>query len=178
MKIQFRKKGQMKIQQMAFMLLAVTLLFVLAGMAFLVIKMGDLRESAQLAKERDANLLILKLANSPEFACGASLGNPKTGCIDEDKIMILSQEKNINKYKNFWGVSKIEIRRLYPSENKKVICNIGNYPNCEIIGVLEKGESGFSSSNFVSLCRKASLNGEIYDKCDIARLIIWPENVR
>jgi hypothetical protein len=40
------KKGQMKIQQMAFMLMAVTLFFVLVGMFFLIFSFSNLKESA------------------------------------------------------------------------------------------------------------------------------------
>ena len=62
-----KNKGQMKIQQMAFMLIAVTLFFSLVGMFFLVIFVSNLRESASILEEKNALLLVIKLANSPGF---------------------------------------------------------------------------------------------------------------
>ena len=58
-------------------------------------------------------------------------------------------------------------------------CNAGNYPNCNKI-VLKEGSEGFSASSIVNLCRKDSFEGESYDRCEIARLLInykdWREN--
>tara|TARA_Y100000296_G_C4996412_1_gene167953 strand:+ start:311 stop:436 length:126 start_codon:yes stop_codon:yes gene_type:complete len=31
---------------------------------------------------------------------------------------------------------------------------------------------GFDASNFVVLCRKESSEGEVYDKCEIAKLMV------
>ena len=162
-------KAQLKIQQMAFMLIAVTLFFVLVGMFMLVIKFSGLKESATALEEKNAMLLVTRLANSPEFSCSEAFGTSRTNCVDADKIMILKE--NINKYADFWGVSNIEIRKLYPTDTEK-ICDIGNYPNCNIIRLRSKEVSGYDSSNFVSLCRKESFGGEVYDKCELAKIMV------
>lgn len=161
------KSGQLKIQQMAFMLMAVTLFFVLVGMFFLVIFVSNLRESATVLEERNALLLVTKLANSPEFSCGESFGTRKINCVDADKVMMLKQ--NIEEYENFWGVKNIQIRKIYPSQTGDVECNTGNYPNCNIIKMRE-GEIAAEAPNFISLCRKDSVGGKTYDKCEIAKL--------
>jgi hypothetical protein len=160
------KKAQLKIQQMAFMLMAVTLFFVLVGMFVLVFRFSGLRDSATELEEKNAMLLVTKLANSPEF----SFGNTKLNCIDADKAMILGE--NIEKYAGFWGkdVSNIEIHRIYPV-SEEVVCNLGNYPNCNIIRMYE-GVAGYYLTNFVLLCRKESLEGDIYDKCEIAKVMV------
>jgi hypothetical protein len=168
------KTGQMKIQQMAFMLMAVTLFFVLAGMFVLVIRFAGLKESAALIEEENALLLVTKLANSPEFSCGEAFGSSRINCIDADKVMMLRE--NIARYVGFWGVAKIEIRRIYPDKGDE-ICNSANYKDCGVIEVLSKDVNLLPpSSNFVSLCRKEELNGEIYDKCELAQLIVSSED--
>jgi len=155
--------------------MAVTLFFVLVGMFVLVFMFSGLKESATELKERNAMLLVTKLANSPEFSCGESFGSNRINYIDADKVMILRE--NINKYTDFWDVSNIEIRKIYPKTESEIICNLGNYPNCNVIRVRLKNVAGTDLSNFVSLCRKESSEGEVYDKCELARLIISYEVV-
>ena len=114
-----KNKAQLKIQQMAFMLMAVTLFFALVGMFVLVIKFSGLKESASILEEKNALLLVTKIANSPEFSCGEAFGSAKINCIDADKVMMLKE--NIEKYKGFWGgETNIEIRKIYPKGD--VIC--------------------------------------------------------
>ena len=162
-------KGQLKIQQMAIMLLAVTLLFVLVGMLFLMFSLSSVNDAAEALKEKNSLILTTRLANSPEFSCGKSFGIERTSCIDFDKVMMLKEQAS--KYEEFWeGVSNIEIRKIYP-ENP-VLCNIGNYPDCGIIRIFSSEIKRTSVSNFVSLCRKAVVDGEIYDKCELARVVI------
>ena len=164
------KNAQIKIQQMSFMLITVTLFFVLALMFILTIKFSGLKESATELQEKNAMLLVSKLANSPEFSCEASFGKNKINCIDEDKVMMLKE--NIKKYENFWGVSNIEIRRTFPKMSSERICNLENYPDCNIIKVYNKNLTGFDASSFVSLCRKENSGSGVYDKCEIAKMMV------
>lgn len=164
------KKAQLKIQQMAFMLMAVTLFFVLVGLFVLVFRFAGLKEAATSLEEENAQLLVTKLANSPEFSCGESFGSSRTNCIDADKLMVLRE--NIEIYSGFWGkgVSNIEIRKIYPAGEK--ICTLGSYPNCNIIRILSEEINGTSIGNFVSLCRKEYYEGEVYDKCELAKIFV------
>ena len=100
------------------------------------------------------------MANSPEFACGDAFGSSRISCIDEDKILAL--KKNINQYSDFWGVSSIEIIKIYPE--------------LETIQIYSEGNTGYTFSNFVALCKKASLNGKIYDKCELAKILVGYES--
>jgi len=164
--------GQLKIQQMAFMLVAVTIFFVLAGMFILVIKFSGLKDLATELEERNALLLVTKLANSPEFSCGESFGANKINCVDSDKLMVLRE--NADRYEGFWGVSNVEIRKIYPKTSSgDVECNLGNYPECDIIKILDK-EISAEHSKFVSLCRKEkdAPTGEVYNKCEVARIMV------
>jgi len=169
------KRAQLKIQQMVFMLLAVTLFFVLVGMLVLALRFSGLKESATELEEKNAMLLVTRIANSPEFSCGNAFGKSRTNCIDADKIMML--KKNIDKYDNFWGrETNMEIRKIYPEGN--LVCTIGNYPNCNLIN-LQSEEIHIEHSNFISLCRKDLINGEVYDKCELAKIMVsykdWSE---
>lgn len=168
-----KKKAQMKIQQMAFMLIAVTLFFVLAALFIITIRFSGLRGSAELLEEKNALLLASKLADSPEFACGDTFGQAMTNCIDTDKAIALKE--NIGKYRGFWGagVDGIEIRWIAPVERQGE-CNIENYPDCGKITFVN-ANSGTGIANFVSLCRKESDFDEgmgIYDKCELGRIIV------
>ena len=163
-------RGQLKIQQMAFMLIAVTLFFVIAGLFVLKIKLSDLSGSADALEEKNALLLVTKLANSPEFSCGEGFGNAKTNCIDSDKVMML--KKRIQNYERFWGVENIEIRKIYPSYAEKE-CTLQNYPDCNVIKIRE-GSISAEHSNFVSLCRKEFSEADkmVENKCELAKLMV------
>jgi len=171
------KKGQIKIQQMAFMLIAVTVFFVLAGLFMLMIKLSNLRESAELLEEKNALLLASKVADSPEFSCGDSLGKPRANCIDTDKLMALKARIAAGEYIDFWGIDGIEIRKVFPVDSGE--CTVERYPNCEKITIVN-ATSGTGKSNFVSLCRKeknVNDNGLIYNKCELGEIIvIYNEN--
>ena len=106
-------------------------------------------------------LLVTKLANSPEFACGNSFGNSRVSCIDGDKVMALKE--HIEDYSGFWGVAEIEIRKVYPDSGVIEIYseNVNKLP---------------ASSNFVSLCWKEDSDSGIYAKCELARLIVSAED--
>ena len=169
-------KGQMKIQQTAFMLLAITIFFVLVGLFVLVFKVGGMRDTVDILERDNAMLLVSKLANSPEFACGSAFGTSKVDCIDADKVMALKQNSAI--YEGFWGVSNIEILKIYPVSEENVECNSITYPNCNIIQIKSGEVTGYSVSNFVSLCRKESFEGSPYNKCELARLIVSYESIQ
>lgn len=179
-----KKRAQLKIQQMAFMLLALTLFFALIAMFFVGIKMSGLKERrTDLAKE-NAMLLSTRIANSPEFACGSSFGGTKLSCVDADKFLVLKESPDlIEKYKQvsgnsedtFWGSeANIVIRKIYPkSEYNNIECNLANYPNCGILNLFEKEINSEYSTN-VLLCRKEqSLDSDdYYNKCEIAKLMV------
>ena len=158
----FSRKAQMKIQQTAFMLLTITLFFVLVGIFVLVFRFSGLKESATLLEERNAILLVSKLANSPEFACGDAFGTTKVSCIDEDKALAL--KNNIGDYSGFWGVSSIEIIKIYPE--------------VQSIKIYSEGSVGYTVSNFVALCKKAQSSERIYNKCELAKIIVGYESVQ
>jgi len=156
------------------MLIAVTFLFILVGVFFLSIRLYNLKKTASSLEEQNALLLVSKLANSPEFSCGNSFGRSRTSCVDFDKL--ISLQGRLEEYSELWGVAKIELRKVYPSEGN-VVCDANNYPNCDLVEILDKNVNMQpASSNFVSLCRKESDGIIIYDKCELARLMVSSES--
>jgi len=169
-----KNKAQLKIQQMAFMLMAVTLFFVIVGMFVLVFGFSGLKQSATALEEKNAMLLVTKLANSPEFSCGNAFGSNRINCVDADKVMVLKED--ISKYSDFWGVADIQIRKIYPDYGS-VECTRTNYENCGVIKILSKDVNLVpATSNFVSLCKKEMDNDEFYDKCELALFIVSSED--
>jgi len=164
------KRAQMKIQQMAFMLITITLFFILVGLFVLVWRFGGLRQSAELLEKENVMLLVTKLSDSPEFSCGT--WDYKASCIDTDKVIML--KKSINKYSGFWGrnVSNIQIEKIYPKE-PRIECNLNNYPDCNVISLLSKETTGVPRFTFVALCRKDLFQDKIYDKCELGRLLVF-----
>ena len=173
------KRGQLKIQQMAIMLLAVTLFFVLAGMFILVFKVSSLKQEATVIQENNAKLLVTEIANSPELSCGSSYGTGISSCIDEDKVMALEGMMNIYGYGSFWGIQGLQIRDIYPGNYSNVECTNQNFPDCGVITLI-KGTNGTGISNFVSLCRKQipAGGGQPYNQCDIGEVIITYSGVQ
>ncbi len=172
------KKGQFKIQQMIFMLLAVTLFFILVGLFFVAFKTASLQKDVVELKRDKAVEIIEKISSNPEFIFeDRSISN----AIDSDKLMIL---KNENKYvfvengkrKTFWGVDGIIVRKIYPSEGEIIECTNENYPNCNLIKLFTN-KNNAPISSFVSLCRKDSLNGIKYNRCELAELMIEEEKL-
>ncbi len=169
-------KGQIKIQQMTFMLVAVTFLFILVGIFFLSIRLYNVKKIATNLEEKNAMLLVSKLANSPEFSCGNAFGGSRGSCVDFDKL--ISLKYRIDENSELWGVAKIELRKVYP-EGEGIECDESNYPDCDIVSILDKDINKQPAiSNFVSLCRKESNGIMIYDKCELARLMVSSEEKR
>ncbi|MGY4884964.1 MAG: hypothetical protein ACP5NZ_05285 [Nanobdellota archaeon] len=185
-----QKKAQMKIQQMSFMIIAVFLFLAMVGMMVVTLRLNQLREDATKLQEENAMLLASKIANSPEFSCGDAYSG-ESDCIDLDKVMML--KSNIVKYtwkgSNFWGITNIEIRRIYPetiisssqidctySNDPRctIECTYSNYPKCNYIKLVggQDAAKGIGKSNYVALCRKENYNGETVDKCEMGEIII------
>lgn len=150
-------RGQLKIQQMAFMLIAVTLFFVFVGLFVLMVVFSGVKESSQLIQNENAMLLVSKLSGTPEFSCGEAFQTSRIKCVDLDKVRALKE--NIGKYRDFWGVEEVEIVRIYPEGDK--------------ISVLSSSSGeGIGISDFVSLCETVNENNEIYPKCGLGKLMV------
>lgn len=168
-----RKKAQLKIQQMAIMLLVVTIFFVMIGLLVLSITTANFRTEAEQIREYNALTLANKISNSPELRCGEAFGGTKINCIDLDKAIILKEKIDmyeINSKDTFWGRDvNIKISRLYPEVDNVPCTSTAIYPNCKYIEMF-KNTGEVTASNFVLLCRKASEGNSFYDKCEIGEI--------
>ena len=166
------KKAQLKTQEMAFMLVAVVIVFILAGLFFIVIKYRNLPKVAEEYERGKALSLINKLSDTAEFSCGEQ----SELCVDTDKLMVL---KNRKEYAGFWPVTSITLERIFPKDvdiDKE--CTQTNYPNCGIIRVYQKQvKSEEKISTYVSLCRKEgdAASGWIYNKCELGKMLLGIE---
>ncbi len=165
------KKAQMKIQQMAFMVVAIMVFFGLVGMLILRFQFSGLEEKATDLNKKNAMLLVSRIADSPEFYCAGS-----SSCIDYDKAILMKGK--VEKYEGFWGdIRSLKIRKIYPESDGKIECDKNNYDKCNTITILEG--SGIPAENFVSLCRREYDNqGTYYDKCEIAKIYISYERIQ
>jgi hypothetical protein len=160
------KKAQLKIQEMAFFIVAIVLFFVLVGIFILSIIFANLSQSATDAAEKRTLSSVTNLADSPEFSCG------KPNCVDADKLISLMQNK---KYENFWPFSSLRVLRgqgFNKTKDEMIECSMGNYPNCDMFVVYNKNVNNERTiSSYVALCRKEVENGFVYNKCEIAEFI-------
>jgi len=166
------KRAQLKIQEMAFMLVALILFFILVGLFALSIWSKNITESAtELAEEKTLSA-ISNLAGTAEFICPET----KSNCIDADKVMALIGKKN---YDNFWPFTSLKIIRYSgfdKNEDEMTSCNLGNYPDCDVIEIYDKRIASEKVINsFVALCRQEYENSEPYIRCEIAKFLAGSE---
>lgn len=180
MKLIKTNKAQTKVNQMAIMLIAVTIFFAMIGLFLLSIRLNNLKETASALEEKNAVLLVSKLANSPEFSCGDAFGGQRSNCVDFDKVMAL--KNNIDKYEDFWGVSNLELKILHSvgrsSSEREIECIEENYPNCNNIRLIEKPISGYDVSSYVIVCKKEIIGGNTQDVCNLGELLVRYEIVQ
>jgi len=152
-------KAQLKIQQMAFVLMAIIFFFALVAILYFIVSLGSLREKAASLQEDEAKELVRKLASTPEFASSAC-----SNCIDLDKVFVL---KFRNSYKKFWNLDFLQIEKIFPLSKGE--CEKSNYPQCSKITIIPQEEFGSPSSSFVSLCHFEPQKGG-YVKCELGRI--------
>ena len=178
MKKKLNTRAQLRIQEMAFMLVGVVLFFSLVGIIVIgVIYSGLYNEANALAEQKTLGAMVA-LADSPEFSCVSS----KSNCIDGDKAISL---KNKSAYIKFWSFSSLRIITRYSAfslgYDKMIECTKANYPNCDVITIYDRKTAGeIANSNFVAFCRKeyqdfGNLQGRSYDKCEVGMIVAGTE---
>src|SRR3989344_33731 len=84
----YSKKAQMKIQQMAFVLLAIMIFFAMVGLIYFTISIANVQASAEELRDNEARETVKKLSGSPEL--GFTSTTDCSSCIDLDKALILT----------------------------------------------------------------------------------------
>ena len=158
------KKAQLKIQEMAFVLVALFLFFLLIGLFYLSFKIHSFKSSVGNLKEQEAKAMVRKIAATPELRWGEC-----SGCIDLDKALVLKESMGSNKtLEGLWDLEYLAIETIYPAKPDK-ICNLGNYPECGKLVLLKRNENyGKAYTSFVSLCRWD--NEKNSQKCELGKI--------
>ena len=163
----------MKIMEMSFMILALFLFFVMVGLFFLATYTADLKNQVNLLYRQGTINTLAALSETPEFTCGD--GN----CVDLDKMITLkgmAKEPN-GVYRNFWSsIGTLKIVKVYPlvpGVLGEQVCTGNIDDTCNSITIKQKltTENEILDWTFVSICKKETNDGYIYDKCEIGRII-------
>lgn len=158
-------RGQLKIQEMAFVLVAICVFFGIAALFFVTVNLGSVKQDVQDLNRENARQIVYQIASTPEFRWrdeGCS------GCIDELKILLVKEERGI--YLPFWNIDYLAIESVYPKNNEE--CTLSNYPNCGRITLANNSKYfGTPSTAFVSICRDEKIeSGGSYEKCELGRI--------
>jgi hypothetical protein len=142
--IKQNKKAQLKIQQMAFVLVAMIVFFALVSLVYFSIRVNVLKKQVVNLEDEKAKQIVQRLSSIPEL----KWENDCSSCIDLDKAMIL---KNRTVYKDFFGLDYLAFEILYPSRTDRE-CTTGNYPDCKWITLSKSGDF-IDTTSYASLCR-------------------------
>ena len=163
-------RGQFKIQQMVFVLIAIIILFGIVSVFFVSIKFSSLHSDVENQKKEAVLEQVRKMAGTPEFVWTSS--GSCAACVDLDKLILL---KNRTSYKGFWkDISLLKVSRVYPRYQTEE-CTLLNYPDCNSI-TLVKGDNYESYESFVSLCRYDGGIGQT--RCEMGKIIMGFEPVK
>ncbi len=156
----YKKRGQLKIQQMAFVLVALVVFFALVFIFYISIRVSNLEEGVVGLKEDETREIVKKIGTSAEFVYSQT---DCSGCVDLDKVLILKER---NSYKDFWGLDYLQLEVI--GEGKE--CNKFNYPECKTITLVNNTKDfGSVVSSFAPFCYWEAEKGG-YKRCVLGRI--------
>ena len=153
---------------MAFMLVAVFIFFTLVGLFFLQVSLGGIRSSAQQLEREQMMASLISLTQIPEISCSDGSSN----CIDEDKILVLSDSSYNQIYNSFWPIAKIQVYRVNSdfSSFGEIRCP---QANCNYYVVFDTNQEQVQTqSSYVSLCKNSRQGSSVFKECELALLSI------
>ena len=156
-------RGQIKIQETAFVLVALVIFFALVSLLYLSFRIQAFKDTSADIREQEAQALVRKLAATPELRWECS------GCIDLDKAIVLKERLGKNKsLEQLWDLEYLALETIYPEKQNKT-CTLGIYPDCKSLVIMQKSEKyGKAAGAFVSLCRWETGRG--YQKCELGKI--------
>ena len=162
-------KGQFKIQQMVFVLVATMIFFGIVAIFYVSIRFGSIKGDVQDERQEAVLAQVRKMAGTPEFVW--SSWEDCASCVDMDKVFLL---KNRTSYQGFWkDVSLLKVSRVEPRYGTEE-CTSVSYPRCNKITLIEK--PGYQSyESFVSLCRYDGSIGQ--PRCELGKIVMGFEGV-
>jgi len=159
-------KGQLKIQQMAFVLVALMIFFAIASLFYFSIRYNNLEEDVESLREQEVLETVRKMSGSAEFSFTS--GGDCSACIDLDKVLMLKERAS---YKGFWkNIALLQVTRVYPVYGNGIECTRENYPNCDVITLVDEDKNFRAHKAFVALCRYEE--SEDYNKCELGKIIM------
>lgn len=161
------KRGQLKIQEMAFVLLAVVFLFALIFLFFVQFQISMVSQQARMIREEGTIALLDYVAAMPEFGCS---GLEEIVCVDIDKLKAFNgtDPENIrlrNNYEKLWEgakVLRVSVEKMYPGSGEYLV-----YQSDEITFA----EAAETYSTFIPVC-EASFGSTL---CEVGRIKITTE---
>lgn len=156
-------KGQMKIQQMAFMIVAVFFFFILVGLFFLGWQYKSIRGSFESLEREQAIASLRVISDMSELNCdeGRSL------CLDYDKLEVMA---SYEKYDEFWPVESVKIYQVYPPFSTLIKCPAKSCNYWEIYDSEQEGAREYST--FVNICKTVNSGGYVYEDCELGKLVL------
>ncbi len=154
-------KAQIKIQEMAFVLIAIMVFFAIVFLFFLSIRFKQVEDSVLSQRQDEAQEIVRKIASTPEFNLKKSSCSV---CLDLDKIIALKDKKT---YQEFWNLNYLAIEKIYPVSEGE--CTKISYPDCKTITLVNSTKNiGSLKSSFVALCYLDT--SEFYHKCELGKI--------
>jgi hypothetical protein len=157
-----RKRADVRIQQMSFMILFVFIFFSVAALFFLSIHTRGIKENFADLQRETAIASISTISNMPELNCDSS----RTLCLDEDKLYVFASHSS--DYEEFWPVASIKVRKVFPKQREEIQCPSSNCSFYKIYVSTEKNIQEYGT--FVNICKKTNDQGYIQEECGIGRL--------
>ncbi len=160
-----KRKGQMKIMQMSFMIIGVFFFFVLVGLFFLGIAFKDVRGSAEELQREQAISSLGVIAGMNEFA----YGDRSDMSVDGDKLQIMSEGFGED-YGEFWPIASLEFYKVYPTFDEVMECpGLG----CNYYNIYDSGQRNVEKfSSYVSICKRVKEFGSAYDRCEVGKIVV------
>jgi len=159
------KNAQMKIQQMALMIIAVFIFFMVAGLFMINIKLRSIGLSAQNSASEEAEATMELLASFTEFNYIHS--SHCSNCLDADKLEVISRETN---YSQLWPIASLKVYKIHPTFSQEIKCPA---INCNYYEVIKDSKEEYRElSTYVDICKKEMNGFRISDKCELAKLLI------
>ena len=158
------KRGQLQIQQLAFLIVAIFLFFIIVGLFFLNVSMGSIKGSAQDLKTEKAISFLSTIPSMTEF--NANCAN----CVDKDKLkafIYFSKE-----YKQFFPLDSLRALKIYPKPENFSISDELLCPSSECIILFNSTKPEIVEySIFVPVCETSKRTGIVITDCEIWKLI-------
>ncbi|MEK6825847.1 MAG: hypothetical protein AABY00_03610 [Nanoarchaeota archaeon] len=146
-------KAQLKIQEMAFVLVACMIFLALAAVFYLSLKGAGGKETILDQREQEVIESLRKLADSSELEWSDAHEQCK-GCIDLDKAILLKETSRNKQTQVLWNMNALSLEVMTPQKEGE--CTLGNYPECKTLTLINATSSARieRKSAFVALCHR------------------------